>query len=180
VRSNRVALIRGQHEPGTAFSRVDVEVVEPEVREDFLKLALAVDRTQELLFGQLQDELIRALHFRYGRRLPVFFCPFLRLHTPFATRPQDGNFEALRDVVSAQTKRGQAFKPTGYLLVCDEFGSKLLLDVALEPDFPDSCDVAFAWSERNPVQDVRDGPVVIRKRGCGRGGRMEEAGRRGN
>ena len=41
-----VALVLGQQEPVAAFPRVDVEMVEPEIGEHFLQLALAVNRAK--------------------------------------------------------------------------------------------------------------------------------------
>ncbi len=70
MRTDRVALVLGEHEPIDALARVDVEVVEPEIGEHFLQLPLAVDRAKHLLFAELDDDAVGFLLHRLlgGRR----------------------------------------------------------------------------------------------------------------
>jgi hypothetical protein len=78
MRPNRVALVRRQHEASPALPGVDVEMVEPEVGEDLLELPLAVDGAEQLLFRQLDNKLIGALHHLGGHvRARAFWSGFL-------------------------------------------------------------------------------------------------------
>ena len=65
VRTDDVALVLGQEFGRASFAGVDVEVVEPEIDEDFLQLPLAVHRTQQLLFGE-------RLHLATGEAAQLF------------------------------------------------------------------------------------------------------------
>ena len=83
-----IAIVLGQQEPVAAFPRVDVEMVEPEIGEHLLQLALAIHRAKQLLLRQLEDDSIGLLlHGAQGvRRLTIFFACLGLLLTAFAPR----------------------------------------------------------------------------------------------
>ena len=146
-------------------------MVEPEIGQHFLELPLAVDRADQLLLGELHHHLIGALpHLRGGagrwHRLVLFAGPS-RLLPAFPAHLQLRDLELFRDLTRAHADRGQAGKPRGDGAVRDPLRLQLLLDVALQTDFPDGCHVAGARTEAHPVEDVDDGFVVGGKRGGG-------------
>ena len=65
VRADDVALVFGDQVAVGALVEVDVEVVEPEIGEDFVELAVAIDGAQEFAFGEIAgDHLLRSVgHF---------------------------------------------------------------------------------------------------------------------
>ncbi len=82
VRPDRLALVLGQQEPIGALARVDVEVVEPEIDQHFLQLALAVRRAEQFLLGQLDHHQVgSSLLFGCGR---FGLVAVLRPGLPFA------------------------------------------------------------------------------------------------
>jgi hypothetical protein len=166
VGPDRVALVLGQHEAVTAFSCVDVEMVEPEIGQHFLELAVAVDRADQLLLGQLHHHLVGALlHLRRrSRRLrrlvliagPSRLLPFLLTHLKLR------DLELLRDLARAHADRGETGEPGADGAVGDAFRLQLLFDVALHADISHRRHVAAARSEANPVEYVDDGFIVRR------------------
>src|SRR5215470_10554608 len=53
MRTNHIALISRQHVAVSAFIDENVEVIQPEIGHDFIKLPLAVDRAQQLRLREL-------------------------------------------------------------------------------------------------------------------------------
>ena len=112
VRTDRFTLVLGEHEPIAAFPRVDVEVIEPEIDEHFLQLSLAVDRAEQLLLGELDDRLVRALP-HLGRHLGLAVLGLLlsgRL-APLTTGFHLWDLETGRHLGQAQPDSRQIRKP---------------------------------------------------------------------
>ena len=62
VRADHVALVFGDQVAVGALIEVDVEVVEPEIGQHFVELAVAVDGAQQLAFGEIAgDHLLRTV-----------------------------------------------------------------------------------------------------------------------
>ena len=126
-------------------------------------------RAQQLLLGELHDHLVGAL--LYLRRAPagwrrlVRFAGPGRLLLPLPPHLQLRDLELLRDLTRAHPDRRQAGEPRGDGAVGNPLRLELLLDVALQADFPDRRHVAGARTEAHPVEDVDDGFVVGGKRG---------------
>ena len=79
VRPDGIALEGSNQPPISALFRENVEVVHPELDQHFLKLPVAVYRSQQLFLDQLHHSTTRAQHLRFVLR------PALR----FASRPLD-------------------------------------------------------------------------------------------
>ncbi len=61
VGTDHVAFVFGDEVAVRALIEIDIEVVEPEIGEHFIELAIAVDGTQQLTFGEIAgDELLRS------------------------------------------------------------------------------------------------------------------------
>ena len=56
VRAYRFPFVFGQKKSHRPFSRVDIEMIEPEIRQDLFELPLRVDRALQLLLGELDDD----------------------------------------------------------------------------------------------------------------------------
>ena len=61
VRSDDVPFVLGEHVSFRTFAGIDVEVVEPEIRQHFLKLPFAIRSAHDLLHGELDQRLVGSL-----------------------------------------------------------------------------------------------------------------------
>ena len=168
VRPDRVALVLGQHEPDLALARVDVEVVEPEVGQDFLQLPLAVDGAQQLLRAELDHGAVGLLLHgirhprRLGLRLGLVGCRSLPL-SPWPRIAGCANCSEISRELRPSVTRPARRSLNG--AVRDPFGMELLVDVRLQSSRPDLLDIARPRAEADAVQDVNDGFVIIRDGG---------------
>ena len=160
VRPYRVPLVRRQEKPVSAFSRVDVEVVEPEINENFLQLPGAVDRADDLLLLQLEDDGGRAaLLFRIRlRRAGVVLLGLLLL-----TSLQQRRLKLFGNLAGAHAEGRQVCQPHLDARVGESFRVQLLVDVPLDADRANMLDIARTCAERHPADRVADSPLVCWK-----------------
>ena len=167
VRPDDVALVRGEVFLRRPFAGEDVEVVEPEVDHHFVELAIAVGGAQEFLIGELGQHFALAalqLHFLGRARLAVAgrlgaACRaggLLRL-LPRALRRQ---VIVLGELPRALPQRIEAGEALRHRRVGDALGLQLLVDECRQPDLPDVFEIPRARSEADPVEDVKDRPIV--------------------
>ena len=161
MRPDRLALVLGEERPAPAFPRVDVEMVEPEVREHFLQLPLAVDGAQHFLLTQFLDDAPRPLlnGAHLGSRLAVGLLP---VAPRFDRRP----FVHLLDLARAQGDGGQVLQPLGHRRVRDPLGVQLLVDVLLQSKRSNPLHVAGTRPERDTVEHVHDSSGSDPEPGC--------------
>src|SRR6185436_39301 len=164
VGTDRLALVLGQQEPVAALARIDVEMVEPEIRENFLQLPVAVDRAKHFLLAELDDDtvgLLLNLHLRrirlLSRRVDIRAGSVLLPVAPgFEQRP----LELLGDLFRAQVDGREAGETPLDFRIADAGGMKLLVDVALEADLPDAFDVSGTRTKADSVEH-RDDRLVV-------------------
>ena len=174
-----VALEGGDVGASRALAGEHVEVVEPEVHEHFLELALAVDGAEESGLFHLRDDL------------PVFLLGRAQFPPERAAGPGGGRnrcrrgigrlrrglslprpaFELRRLVVIAKECVGierqgdEPGKPSLERAVGDALGMELLVEPGLDPHPLDAREVAGARAIGQAIEDV-----------CHRGGRCREGG----
>src|SRR5437762_2517845 len=129
-------------------------MVEPEIGEHFLELPLGVDRAQELLLAELDDDEVAALldrigHFRLAGRHVVFRVLLAR-----APRLDLRALDLLGDLSRAHLHGLEPGEPRGHAVVRNPFGAQLLVDVPLDADRADALDVAQARAKTNTAEDV--------------------------
>jgi hypothetical protein len=146
-------------------------MIEPEIREHFLKLPLAVRGAQDFLLGELDDHLIRFLLQRIPHRGLIFVWSAVLLSFP--ARLDLRQFELLGDFPRAHRERPQIPEPRGSRRIRDPLGVKLLGDVPLETHGANALGVARPGAECDPVEDVKNRPVVVRERGAARSRRRD-------
>ncbi len=131
----------------------------------------AVDRSQDLLLGQLDERTVGApLHLRIRPR--VLF-PFLAVLVPSfrgclpcgAPGLQLRDLELFSDLPGAHLERGQAGESPFDIRIADSFGMELFVDVSIDAHRTNAFDVAWPGAESKTVEDVADGLVVSRDPG---------------
>ena len=165
TRADDVALVLGEHEPRRTLPGVDVEVIEPEIRQHFLQLTLAVNRADDFLLAELDDDEVGALLHRVGRsRLRVLFV--LRCGILLALFPglDLRDLVLLGDVARAQRQRRQPCEPRLDVRVVELFRTKLLGDVLLHAERPNPRQIARPWPEADAVEHVENQPVIVLRR----------------
>src|SRR6266850_5035277 len=160
-RSDRVALVLGQHEAIAPLARVDVEMVEPEIGEQLLELALAVVGAQQLLLRELDDDAvgftldgIRRLLIRRSR------LAGLRVRFPLAARLDLRPLVVVEDLPRAEADGREAGQPPRHRGVRNPLRVKLLVEIARDAHRPNCIDIAGPRTPTGPVQEVRNGLVV--------------------
>ncbi len=133
-------------------------MVEPEVDEHFLQLPRAVNRTDDFLLLQLEDDgrsalLLFRIHSRSG-----LVAAFLRLLG--LTRLLERNFEFFGDLTRAQAQCRQIGQPGIDARVAETLRMQLLVDVSLEADGANVLDIAGPRAERHATDDMPDSRVV--------------------
>ena len=159
VRPDRFALVLGEHEAIGPLLRVDIEMIEPEIGQHFLQLPLAVDRAQQLLLAQLDDDAVGFLLHRLffgGRRAVVRFLFLARLDC----RP----FEFVGELARAHANRPQARETATHAAVGNAIGPQLFVDIALDAGGHDAFDVPRPWPEADAVEHVLDRARIGRRR----------------
>ena len=166
VRANCLAFVLDDEDAHEVLAGKHVEVVEPEVGENFLQLPFAVDGTQDLLFGEVGEHLAFApgLGRRHARRLIQRLVPDRLLR--FLLSP---SFLRRTVVVTEERRRRfacrrQPHEPGVDVSVVDALWMQLPIDERLDAHPPHLLDVAGSRTKCDAVEDMGDGPVVNGRR----------------
>ncbi len=168
MRADRVALVLGEVELRHALAGKDVEVIEPEVGHHFLELAIAERGAQDLLFGQLLDDLsLLSLRLHLGRRslglrAVIAGCVVTgrRVLLRLDTRAHGRDEIVVGDLTRALGQRREPVQASVHQRIGDPFGVQLLIDVALETHLAHPGDIAGSGAETDSIQHMEDGLVI--------------------
>ena len=185
VRPDGVSLVLGEVAADRAFAGEDVEVVEPEVDEDFLELARGVDGTQHLLLAELVEDdaslLTQLAHAGALGRIPVVAAGDRSGHgrggRVLAVVPalaQQRRVIALGDGRRIEGQRLEWCESRPHGGVRQPLGVELLIDVPLQSERPHMGDIFGTAAEAHTIEDVDDRQVVE----CRGSGLRDGAGRR--
>ncbi len=159
--TNDVALVFGQQEPFRSFAGVDVEMIEPEIGENFFELALAVNSAKNLLLAQFDEHTV-GRHLDHPLRGSRFVARFLSL----PPRLEQRLFIFLSQLPRTHRQRHQRLQALARRRIVYSFRMQLLVDVAIDADSADPLDVTCSRAEGNPVQCV--GKLCdVSRAGCG-------------
>src|SRR5262249_47378502 len=156
VRSDGITLVLREHELFGSFSRVDVEVIEPEVRQHLLQLSFAVGRAHDFLHGEFDQRFVRTLLSRrrplgvLDRRRLIRIGRFGGLLLRISARLHLRNLVSLGDISRAQIQRFKILHTGSRGVVWNPFGMKLLLDVLSDANLAYSFDIAGSRTESHP------------------------------